>query len=613
MQKLSASQKRKYSGMLQAQAQFGVLDYFTPNPGGQVAFNQSQANEILLFGGNNSGKTYTGIVKCGHHIIPEKDRKTGKPTGFTIHPHRRIRTRRNGILGWISSYSQDIQKDAIDPRIDKILLSYTTKAFKDKGVYQYIEFETGTINLKTQTQETPSHKAAKLDFIHADEPHRKAIYNEYLSRLLDKKGTIWSTLTPVIDAKSSALKAAEIIWYMKDIIEPYQRDPDAFPLRDVIFLPIEENARWTDVDFAKNLFVSMSREEQNTRLTGIPIDFIGDNLFNIDMVKELEDYLVENFEISQPELGVLLHDAKETDDDQRIQFMPTKEFFPIEPDDGYIIKIWEHPVEFNDMGTEPIYVMAVDPAEGIPGRDYTAVYVIRSDTGGMVAALHGYLSELQLARELWKLGWYYSNYDYRRSAEIPAVLAIEVMGIGQATLGYLLHGNKDLEIEPYDPISLYRAPDLPELKLGLHMLGKEYGWKTTSGHRPLLLTQMRMDLQTSVDKIRRGEYPIIRDLGWVYDARHFVMDAAGKYQAAIGFHDDHLFAMALADMAAKQGQFTVPRHVVKEREMREDKVIYIDPESYKDPSKPPQFRIDREAMYDKVHKKNEKPAKIAWL
>ena len=211
------------------------------------------------------------------------------------------------------------QKDAIDTRIDKILLPYATNAFKDKGIYQFLEFETGTITMKTQTQETPAHKAAKLDFIHADEPMRKATYNECLSRLLDRKGTIWSTLTPVIDAKSSALRAAEIVWYKKDIIDPYLRNPDAFPLRDVIFLPIEENARWTDVEFAKDLFRSMSREEQNVRLSGMPIDFIGDNLFNLDMVKELEDFLKENFEISQPEVGVLVYDDKETDDDLRIQ------------------------------------------------------------------------------------------------------------------------------------------------------------------------------------------------------------------------------------------------------------------------------------------------------
>lgn len=611
MRKLTAAQKREFASIQAWEPK--VLEAFVANPGGEEAFMASQAHEIMLFGANNSGKTYCGIVKCGHHIVDEKDRKTGKPTGFKIHPSRRIRSRRNGILGWISCYSQDIQKDSIDNRVDKILLPYATNAYKEKGVYQYMEFGNDVINFKTQTQDTPSHKAAKCDFIHADEPHRQAIYFEYLSRLLDRKGTMWSTLTPVIDAKSSALKAAEIIWYKTDIIDPYLRNPDSFPLRDVIFLPIEENARWTDVEFARDMFASMSDDEQAVRLTGMPIDFRGDVLLNRDMVAKLDSFLREFQDISQPEIGVIVYDDKENDDDLRMQFIPTKDSFPLEPDLGYAIKIWEHPVQFNELGSSPVYVLAVDPAEGIPGRDYSAAYVIRSDTGDIVAGLHGYLTELQLAKELWKLGWYYSNYDYRRNMELPALLVLELMGIGQATMQYLLNGYSDLEIEPYERASIYCAPDIDELKLGLHMPGKNYGWKTTAAHRGFLLTQMRIALQNSVDRIQRGYEPEIRDLGWVYDAKHFIMNDNGKYEHAVGFHDDHLFAKALADMGAKQGVFTVPKHVYERKEPREDKVIYIPIEYYKDPSRPPAFKIDKEAMSEKIHRRTEKTANTAWL
>ncbi len=616
MRKLTAAQRREFSAIQAWEPR--VLEAFVANPGGEEAFIASQAHEIMLFGANNSGKTYCGIVKCGHHIVPEKDRKTGKPTGFTIHPSRRIRTRRNGILGWISCYSQDIQKDSIDTRVEKILQPYATNAYKEKGVYQYMEFETGVINFKTQTQDTPSHKAAKCDFIHADEPHRQAIYNEYLSRLLDRKGTMWSTLTPVIDAKSSALKAAEIVWYKTDIIDPYLRNPDSFPLRDVIFLPIEENARWmgeNGVQFARDLFASMSDDEQNVRLTGMPIDFRGDVLLNRDMVAQLEKFLRQYQDISQPEIGEIVYDDKENDDDLRMQFIPTKDSFPLEPDIGYAIKIWEHPVEFNKLGSSPVYVLAGDPAEGIPGRDYTAAYVIRSDTGDIVAGLHGYLTELQLAKELWKLGWYYSNYDYRRSMEMPALLVLELMGIGQATMQYLLNGYSDMNIEPYERVSIYRAPDIEDLKLGLHAPGRNYGWKTSPTHRGFLMTQMRIALQNSVERINRPEpqIPEIRDLGWIHDAKYFVMDQQGKYQHAVGFHDDHLFAKALADMGAKQGVFTVPRHVVPERERKEDKILYIPLDYYKNPQGPIPVMYDHEVAKEKVGKKNENRTPVAWV
>lgn len=610
--KLSAAQRRDYTALLQAGAQFGVLDAFRPNEGGQEGILKSKKHELFLFGANSSGKTYLGLVWDAYNIVPEKDKQTKKLTGYTINPYRRTRINRLGRLGWISSYSQDVQRDNIDPLVDRILLPHADDARKEKNVYHSMAFPSGKINFKWQTQETEAQRGAKVDFVHADEPHKKAIYNEFLARIVARKGIVLSTLTPVIDAKSSALRAAEIVWYKHDIIDPFLRERDKFPEREVQFATIDENAGFVDPAFMKSMFASMSREEFLVRTTGMPIEFVGDNLFNMDALMELEKYL-RRPEMPQPELGILVYDDKETDDELRMQFIPTVEAFPVEPQDGYIIKIWERPVEKNDMGTAPVYVLAVDPSEGIPGRDYTAAYVTRSDTGDMVAALHGYISELDLARELWKLGLYYSNYDWRRHVEVPAVLVVEVVSIGQATLGYLLHGNSDMNIEKYDDISLYRAPHIDDLKLGLHLPGKDYGWRTTAGHRPYLLTQMRVALQTSIDKIRRGEEPCIRDLGWIYEAKRFVMDAVGKYQAAVGFHDDRLFAKALADIGAKQGVFTIPRHIVPEPPKISDKVIYIDPECYKNPRKAIGFKVDREAAKEQLAKKNDQRKEVAWV
>ena len=88
----------------------------------------------------------------------------------------------------------------------------------------------------------------------------------------------------------------------------------------------------------------------------------------------------------------------------------------------------------------PQFFIGVEVAQGKLGGDYTCAYVMR-DNGQIVASLHGHLSEIDLARELYLLGMYYCDANYE-----PATLAIEVVNAGKTTQSYLISGNSDLGI-----------------------------------------------------------------------------------------------------------------------------------------------------------------------
>lgn len=551
---------------------------FRPNAGGQDEFFQSQAHEIFLCGGNSSGKTYCGLAMCGYFTVAEKDIH-GKPTGFTIHPHRRIRIPSKGTRGWISSYSKQVQVDNIEPDLLKILGSHITNEFVDRSVRHWVEIDgRSRIGFQWQTAGVQSYRGPKLDFIHFDEPHLEPIYNEGMMRLGKKAGTAWSTLTPVVDVQKAGVRISEIMWLIKGIIEPCLRNPKAFDDVHVIPMSVDENALYIPLEFMERRWAHMSRQEREVRRTGIPIQIIGDCAFNEDQLNFLERYLLENTHQSIPEYGKLFYDERETQDDFKVKFFPTQEFFPDEPEDGYIIKIWEHPIR-EELGIRPTYSIGLDTAEGKAGGDYTSGYVTRDDTGAIVAGIHGLMTELEAAKEMSLLGGYYYNRNDWTGKAQRAMLAIEVVNTGKTCQTFLITGHAELGIAQYGLNCLYRRPNIADLMVGLHIPTDDYGWYTSPKHRGYLVTDMRMKLNSAVESIKNGGALLIPDIGWVSEARTFVRDAQGVFRAPPGFYDDRLISGAIADMAAMQGKFMTPVYKSRQRQGEETALMYADPES----------------------------------
>ena len=541
-----------------------VLSEFKPLPGGQTRFCEysiAKYNEIVALGGNNAGKTFLGIIACAWWVIPEETIE-GK-TGFTINPYRRIRIPPEGTLGWISSWSDKVQQSTIQPVLDKVLGKYIKSAKKEGGAYHWIDFAGGRIEFRWQMMGVEPYKGTKLHFAMLDEPHKQAIYRECQMRLNKFKGVMWTTMTPVIDSESP-LSIRDVIWLRDKVVLPWHNDPLSRPSVDVCYLDIKDN-QYFDHESARERMAGMSNDEIAARESGLFILYVSGAAFNQDMIKTLKDYLTLHPEVSIPQYGHLEYDPYEKDEDLKVHFEEDKEVFPDKPEyeDGFIVKIWEHPIKAT-AGIKPKYYMGGDAAGGKSSRgDASVAYVKRSDTHAIVAGLHGYLDEVEFAQQLWLLGHYYCDIELS-----PATICVETVSYGRTTLQYLQTGldTKYVSFPPYAYQSIYFEPTIESLRSGIYIPSESPGWYTSAYKRPYLVTAMRLSISEAYRAYQDG-YITIPDKAFFEEAEKFIRDKSGVYRAAQGEADDRLFASALADMAIKQAYNIDPRF---EKENLED-------------------------------------------
>ncbi len=162
--------------------------------------------------------------------------------------------------------------------------------------------------------------------------------------------------------------------------------------------------------------------------------------------------------------------------------------------------VWFPPV----AGRE--YVVAVDPAGGGAGGDYSAVQVIDLEHGLQCAELQARLSTLELAKEAAELATQYNH----------ALLAVERNNHGAGVIAYLKSVCGYARLYGQD--------------------GQE-GWLTSSVSRPAMLGRLGAALveQPGLFQSRR----------LLEECRTFVRQANGKTGAQAGGHDDCVMAMAL--------------------------------------------------------------------
>jgi hypothetical protein len=497
------------------------LEEFEPNIGGQDIAARSDAHELIVSGGNSTGKSLLGIVKGCHHTIPEKDIH-GTMTGKTIHPYLDIRIPADGVEGWISTWSQDSQRDTLRPLIDKYMTPYFVKPpVIEDGVYKRMFFEgKGWVNMKWQTQKLSAYRGPKKNWIFMDEPHQEQIYKEVRSRLFRSGGYMWICMTPIVNPEDPQ-KSEDVLWMRREIIEPYERNPEDFPLRKVVYIDVEENYQYVDLEFIDGMLAGMSDMERRVRKSGSFLLFTGRKCFDMDMILTLQSYLMEHPEESTCEYGELEYDVSEDDDTWKVQFRPSKlEYFSDHPKGEYVIKVWERPVPADGMQHSPGYTIAVDVAEGKPGGD-------RDDNRRIVASLHGHLSEEKLAKELWLLGNYYNDNDPNFR---PALLAIEVRpaGPGSTCQKMLLTGNPALNIPKYPGDRFYYRPTTTDVERG-KKFGYAPGWDTNSKTRQFVITAMREALIRAYSAIMSGKHCTIPDMGCLNEADGFGMNKQGKY------------------------------------------------------------------------------------
>jgi len=535
-----------------------LLENFQANPGGQEDFFQDiDHHEMIFAGGNGSGKSFCGMINSALHTIPEEDNE-GNLTGKTIHPYKNLRIPTTGVEGWMSSYSQDVQKDNLEPIFERVMRPYLLPNgvdYKD-GVMHRCRFKgidqryPSWWNCKWITQGVNAYKGAKKNFVWLDEPHPRAIYNESKQRLTRSGGYMWTTLTPIVDMETPLL-ARDVLWMHKDLVEPWERNPDDLPQLCIYYVDMDENARHLDLEFITDMMKGIPIVEQRIRKSGLFLVFTGRTCFNREMLLDTRTYLLDHLEEATPEYGELYFDKQELLSG-RVRFRANEEmdYFPEHPEGEWALKIWERPIPTKELQISPGYLIAVDVAEGKPGGDYTNAYVFRKDNRRIVAGLHGHISEEELARQLWLLGHYYHDGGRRN---LPAHLAIEVRNYGNTTQTYLLRGYKEFDIPKYPIGKIFHRPTVPNLKQGLRFMSAP-GCDTHVGTRMYVIGGMRRGMVGAYNTIQNNELCSVPDLGCVNEALGFVQNKNGKFE---GHPDDRIMTFGIGHQVLdllEQGQ-----------------------------------------------------------
>lgn len=161
----------------------------------QMAFHRCQKKNRWVFGGNRSGKTECGAVETVWWARG-------------IHPYRE---NRKNVSGWVVSVSYEVQREVAQLKvlsylkkewIENIVMQSGKKDSAEYGIIDYIVVRNvfgglSKIGFKSIDQGREKFQGASLDFVWFDEEPPEDIYEECRMRVLDRKGEIWGTMTPL--------------------------------------------------------------------------------------------------------------------------------------------------------------------------------------------------------------------------------------------------------------------------------------------------------------------------------------------------------------------------------------------------------------------------------
>ncbi len=217
----------------------------------QLEFHRSQKRNRWAFGGNRSGKTECGAVETVW-------------LATATHPYRQ---NRSNTEGWIVSLSYEVQRDVAQPKLLKylspsrivdVVMEKGSKANYDRGIIDFIVVKnsfggTSKITFKSCDQGREKFQGASLDYVWFDEEPPQDIYEECKMRVLDRKGDIFGTMTP--------LKG--LTWVYEDIYLNHYHDKEVF----YVNMSWDDNP-FLDKDEVLSMQSSMADDVLSTRCFG---------------------------------------------------------------------------------------------------------------------------------------------------------------------------------------------------------------------------------------------------------------------------------------------------------------------------------------------------------
>lgn len=161
----------------------------------QIAFHKCKKRNRWVFGGNRSGKTECGAAECVY-------------MARGVHPYRR---NKDGVFGWVVSLSQQVQRDVaqkkilhyLDPSwIEDVTMLSGRKDAPASGIIDQIRVRNvfggvSVIGFKSCDQGREKFQGSSLDFVWFDEEPPRDVYEECRMRVLDRRGDIFGTMTPL--------------------------------------------------------------------------------------------------------------------------------------------------------------------------------------------------------------------------------------------------------------------------------------------------------------------------------------------------------------------------------------------------------------------------------
>lgn len=162
----------------------------------QLAFHANPKRNRWVFGGNRTGKTECGAVEAIWFARG-------------IHPFRKLD---RATSGWVVSLTSEVQRDVAQQKI----LSYLPKEWiysivmkkgrKDNpnnGIIDFILVKSvfgglSCIGFKSCDQGRARFQGTSLDYVWFDEEPPEDIFDECRMRVLDRRGDIWGTMTPLL-------------------------------------------------------------------------------------------------------------------------------------------------------------------------------------------------------------------------------------------------------------------------------------------------------------------------------------------------------------------------------------------------------------------------------
>ncbi|MDD3397574.1 MAG: terminase family protein [Clostridia bacterium] len=161
----------------------------------QIEFHKCNKRNRWVFGGNRSGKTECGAVEAVW-------------LSRGIHP---FKNNKKNLSGWVVSLSRQVQRDVAQSKImkylnlswlEEIVMLEGRKGSAEYGIIDYLLVKNifgglSKIAFKSCDQGREKFQGTSLDFVWFDEEPPEDIYKECRMRILDSKGEIFGTMTPL--------------------------------------------------------------------------------------------------------------------------------------------------------------------------------------------------------------------------------------------------------------------------------------------------------------------------------------------------------------------------------------------------------------------------------